>query len=123
VLEAIVFEHDHTTQDPMVMQDAIEQFGTLPMLAGSTEWSGIAPDGKPTGICWDWAITQDLQVRMVLRVSPRSNVRLIDSKGYDLPLSQNAQQMFEVVRSIPWQNSILDALQVSGASPGDRLHS
>ncbi len=123
VLEAIVFEHDHTTQDPMVMEDAHEQLGVLPVLAGSTEWSGTAPNGRPTGLSWDWALTQDLQVRLIMRVSPRSNVRLIDSKGYDLPHSQNAQQMFEVVRGIDWQNAVLDALQVSQSLPAGPLHS
>lgn len=98
-LRAIVFEHYCTLQDSAVLEG---EPGAADLRAGLTEWVGVA-GGRRISLGWDWQELDDGQALPLLTVAPRSNLMVIDTKGYDLPPEAVASHLWEVVRQIHWQ--------------------
>ena len=60
---------------------------------------------------WDWVVEADGEVRLLGVVPPRTNVQVIDRKGYDLPQAQAIPHLLDLIESLPWRTKVLQALQ------------
>ena len=107
---AIEFEHLHSAQDDAVLDDALQSHGEHTQWAGSTEWQGQGAD-PPVSLAWDWVVQADGEVRLLAIVPPRTNVQVIDRKGYDLPQAQAIPHLLDLIESLPWRTKVLQALQ------------
>ena len=101
-LRAIVFEHYCTLQDSGVLDD---EPAAADRRAGLTEWIGEAA-GRRVSLGWDWRELDDGQALPLLEVAPRSNLMVVDTKGYDLPPQAVASHLWEAVRQIHWQRFV-----------------
>jgi hypothetical protein len=106
----IEFEHLHSAHDDAVLDDALQTLGQPTQWAGSTEWQGQGAS-PPVSLAWDWVVQADGEVRLLGVVPPRTNVQVIDRKGYDLPESQAIPHLLELIESLPWRTKVLQALQ------------
>lgn len=100
-LMGIVFEHVHSAQDGAVMEDALKRHGKSAVQAGSTDWKGMAL-GRPVSIAWDWVKLSNGEVRMLDEVAPRTNILLIDVKGYDMAMAHSAPHLRALIDALPW---------------------
>lgn len=108
-LSAIEFEHLHSAHDEAVLDDALQTHGHQTRWAGSTEWQGQGAD--PVSLAWDWVVQADGEVRLLAVVPPRTNVQVIDRKGYDLPQAQAIPHLLDLIETLPWKTRVLQALQ------------
>lgn len=111
-VEQVAFAHVQSDEDAGVLQDARDQFGHEPRAAGFTEWGGQI-GGRHISLAWDWAADRDDRLWLIFRVRPRTNVRLICDKGYDLPLQPDTDGMllFSLIESIPWRFAVAASLR------------
>lgn len=96
-LSAIVFQHLHTVQDDLVLQDCAGPVRR----AGITEWQGLH-HGLLVSLGWDWVEMHDGLWRLDA-VPPRSNLRLLDALGYDLPAGEEAAALCVHIDGLAWQ--------------------
>ncbi len=104
-LANVKVEHLETFQDAAVLEDARPA-----PYAGSTEWHGHH-GGTVVSIAWDWSGADDGDVRIVQAVSPRTNLQLLDAKGYDLPEAEAAAVLWRYIECRPWQQHVRAALK------------
>lgn len=104
------FEHLHSAHDDAVLDDALQAHGRQTQWAGSTEWQGQGAN-PPVSLAWDWMVEADGEVRLLRVVPPRTNVQVIDRKGYDLPQAQAIPHLLDLIESLPWRTKVLQALQ------------
>lgn len=78
-------------------------------VAGITEWQGLE-QGYPISLGWDWMELQDGAVRPVMVIPPRTNIRLIDAKGYDVPEASAAPFLWALIASLPWSGFVSSVL-------------
>jgi hypothetical protein len=119
-LSEIEFEHLYSEQDAAVLDDAAPGHGTRTRWAGSTEWQGVGSSAA-VSLAWDWVVLTDGEVRVLSAVVPRTNVQVIDRKGYDLPESDAVPHLLDLIESLPWRDRVLQALQ-SDAGPTTPCH-
>jgi hypothetical protein len=119
-LETIALTHLCTMQDPAVLAD-ISDLGTSWRKAGITEWQGLQ-DGIAISLGWDWALLEDGSVRMLTVVPPRTNMLVLDAKGYDMPALQAACCFWDLIRTLPWQAEVATALRSEPAQALPRTH-
>jgi hypothetical protein len=79
-------------------------------VAGITEWHG-AEQGYPISLGWDWMELQDGDIRPVMVIPPRTNIRLIDAKGYDVPEASAAPFFWALIASLPWARFVSRSIQ------------
>lgn len=103
-LEQIVFDHLFTVQDDTILLDCEDAV----LRAGYTEWQGHSQGGL-VSLAWDWMELADGALKEVTAVAPRSNLRLVDAKGYDLPGAE-AAALWDVIRGHDWQAPARQAL-------------
>lgn len=86
---------------------------------GWTEWHGQV-DGKPSSLAWDWVEVAPGCLQVDRTVPPRTNMHVIDAKGYDLGLEVSDQALFGWIDGFPWQDAVAGALAAAfAASPND----
>jgi hypothetical protein len=105
----IEFEHLHSAHDAAVLDDALEAHGRHTLWAGSTEWH-CQDTAAPLSLAWDWVVQADGEVRLLHVVPPRTNLQVIDPKGYDLPQAQAIPHLVDLIESLPWRTKVLQAL-------------
>ena len=106
-LGQIVFEHLCTIQDDAVLADWPGEAAGL-RRAGYTEWQGRLGT-RPVSLAWDWVQLADGAFRALDTVAPRSNVRLVDRQGYDLP-PQDCQALWGAIAAIAWESAAAGGL-------------
>jgi hypothetical protein len=107
-LDTIVFVHLCTVQDPSVLQDTAWE-GRGPLRAGYTEWHGVR-NGTAVSLAWDWVELSDGALHAVTTVPPRSNLRLLDPKGYDLAPAAECEALWARIEALPWSDEALGGL-------------
>jgi Domain of unknown function (DUF4902) len=102
-LSGIEFQHLHTEQDATVLEDACD----LPhsVIAGTTEWVGNI-QGTMASIGWDWVQLHDGAVHALKQVAPRTNLQVIDPKGYDLSMKDTVAVLWSVIEALPWESEV-----------------
>jgi hypothetical protein len=109
-LSGFEFEHLHSAHDDAVLDDALQAHGRKSQWAGSTEW--LCQDASPpVSLAWDWVVQADGEVRLLHVVPPRTNVQVIDPKGYDLPHDEAMPHLLDLIESLPWRTKVLQALE------------
>lgn len=78
--------------------------------AGITEWQGLE-QGYHVSLGWDWMELQDGDIRPVMVIPPRTNIRLIDPKGYDISEASAAPFLWDLIARLPWQASVAGAIR------------
>lgn len=73
--------------------------------AGITEWNGVE-EGYPISLGWDWMELQDGDIRPVMVIAPRTNIRLIDAQGYDVAETSAAPFLWALITSLPWRGFV-----------------
>lgn len=124
-LDSLVLSHLFTVDDPAVLADA----GVGPaagVRGGYTEWQGTV-GGHVVSLAWDWIQLADGAFQILPAVSPRTNVRLLDSKGYDSAPAEESDALWQYVARIDWRTPAAEALVAGSAdmfpSPSwDALH-
>lgn len=110
----IEFEHLHSAHDEAVLDDALQTHGNDTQCAGSTEWHGQGAS-PAVSLAWDWVVQADGEIRLLSVVPPRTNVQVIDPKGYDLPQSQAVSHLLDLIETLPWRTKVLQALKAESA--------
>lgn len=110
VLLGLPLQHLHTEEDPSVLADAAAALGSRAAGAGFTEWAGQDAAGRSFSIGWDWALSNG-HLCMLGTVPPRSNVMLLDEKGYDLPQGESQRRLTALINELPWKRVVLQALR------------
>lgn len=100
-LGRIVFEHLCTIHDDAVLADWPGHPGAA-RRAGYTEWQGRA-GRQIVSLAWDWVQLADGGFRRLEYVAPRTNVRVIEPRGYDRP-PQDCGPLWEVIAALAWQD-------------------
>jgi hypothetical protein len=108
VLSGIEFQHLYTEQDAAVLEDAFDLPHAVNWIAGTTEWVGHI-QGALASIGWDWVQLNDGAVHALKLVAPRTNLQVIDPKGYDLSTEDAAAILWSVVEALPWQSEVASA--------------
>lgn len=97
-LADIDLSHLCTSYEADVLADAMEGCS-----AGTTEWTGRC-DGQVVSIAWDWVRLQDGAVKPLKVVGPRTNLQLLDAKGYDL--GGDAHPLWNLIESQDWRQHV-----------------
>lgn len=89
-----------------------------PTRAGSTEWHGEFA-GRPVSVGWEWIQKDGGGLQALMDVPPRTNLMIIDAKGYDLPESEFVDALWCFLRQLAWQaeavQDVAPELSVQGA--------
>lgn len=108
-LGSLRLAHSFTDQDPAVFHE-VRTLCLPARRAGITEWEGLG-EGHPLSLGWDWMELEDGQVRPVTSVGPRTNIMVIDGKGYDLPQPASAACLWALIATLPWQHAIAESFE------------
>jgi hypothetical protein len=114
--EGIVFEHGQSLQDADVLMDARQQYGPRVHRAVLTVWQA-RHEGRVLSLGWDWVGLEDERPFEFRLVSPRTNLKLVDARGYDLPAQIATTMLWELIGKLPWQDLVARA----GAEPSHEL--
>jgi hypothetical protein len=112
-LKALRLDHLCTVEDPSVFDDVPP--GARAVRTGVTEWQG-AIHGQAVSVAWDWYETPEGTLHLAHAVAPRTNLMLIDSKGYDAPHAAVEAAMCRFVSDFAWQHCARRDLGVRLAS-------
>ena len=99
-MATIVLEHAWTVQDGGVLEDEDSDACS----AGITEWQGTW-QGRVVSLGWDWRRLQDGAILPVECVAPRTNLMLIDDRGYDCHGRRDAA-LWQLVRQLRWEAEV-----------------
>lgn len=78
--------------------------------AGATEWMANFQD-KSLSIGWDWYLDDANQIHSMEVVAPRSNILIIDAKGYDCPAEESTAILLSFIKQqFFWQGVVLSEL-------------
>lgn len=102
----IVWEHLFTVEDPSVLGPT----QAAGVRAGFTEWQA-ACSGRTATLCWDWIALSDGALQVLPEVGPRTNLRLLDARGYDLDAATECDQLLTFIRSLDWAASAARCLR------------
>ena len=107
-LASLGLQHGLTTQDTAVLGD-VHRLRLPGRRAGMTEWEGVCR-GCPLSLGWDWAELEDGHIRPLTLVAPRTNIMLIDDRGYDMPDESSAALLWAFIATLAWQQPVARAL-------------
>lgn len=110
MLRKLALEHLCSEQDDQVSLDAMASGHPLTCCTGYTEWHG-AFQQQPVSLAWDWVLTHDGMVKEVTRSTPRTNLRLTDIHGYDMPDDATTAWLWQAIGRLPWSERVSQALQ------------
>jgi hypothetical protein len=112
-LKALRLDHLCTLEDPKVFDDVPP--GTRAVRTGVTEWHG-AIHGQAVTMAWDWYEGPEGTLHFARAVPPRSNLMLIDGKGYDAPHAAVEAAICRFVSEFAWQGCALRDLGVASGA-------
>lgn len=116
-LHRIPFQHICTVRDPAPRDGhALHARGTK--RTGYTEWQA-AWQGKVLSLGWDWI---EHGPRCVLRsdsVAPRSNLRLVDARGYDFRPDDEIHYLCHRIDTLPWRPAVAGAREDEPGLPAN----
>lgn len=115
-LAGLGLQHCLTVQDTAVLDD-VHRLRLPGRRAGVTEWEGVC-QGCPLSLGWDWAELEDGDIRAITLVAPRTNLMLIDEKGYDMADEPCAASLWAFIATLPWQLQVTRSLVHEPCSPG-----
>ena len=107
-LADLELQHSVSVQDTAVLVD-VHRLGLAGRRAGLTEWECLY-QGSPLSLGWDWAELADGDIRAITLVAPRTNIKLIDIKGYDMTDEAATACLWAFVASLSWQRSVAQSL-------------
>jgi hypothetical protein len=97
-------QHSASILEPSVLNE-VRHLCLPGRVAGITEWHGVE-QGYPISLGWDWMELQDGDIRPVMVIAPRTNIRLVDAKGYDVSEASAAPFLWALIASLPWQGFV-----------------
>ena len=104
-LDEILFELLYSSQEPDVLADAPYCAGSRAIDGGMTEWQG-QHGLRVVSLAWDWAMWPDGSIKPLTAVAPRSNICLLDAKGYDMPAKALNGHLFDLIQRLAWQEHL-----------------
>ena len=108
-LLSIVFEHVCSVQDASVLDETVHLHRSA-RGCGATEWQGRC-GGRLVSLGWDWLRLDDGALVPDLSSPPRSNILLIDSRGYDMDLPDSDLGLWQLIQGLGWQEQAAVALE------------
>lgn len=112
-LDCLVLSHLYTVDDPAVLADAAVG-SAAGVRGGYTEWQGTV-GSRVVSLAWDWIQLADGALQALPAVSPRTNVRLLDAKGYDSAPAEESNAWWEYLARIDWRAPAAAALVAGSA--------
>jgi hypothetical protein len=107
-LADLELQHSVSVQDTAALAD-VYRIGLAGRRAGLTEWEGLY-QGSALSLGWDWAELEDGDIRAITLVAPRTNIQLIDIKGYDMTDESATACLWAFIATLPWQQSVAQSL-------------
>jgi len=104
-LRALRLHHSSSVEDPSVLADYPHA-----CRAGVTEWVGSV-GSLSVSMGWDWCQMADGALLHLGVVAPRANVKLLDTKGYDMDPQQELHVLNEFIEHSKWQQCVRAALE------------
>jgi len=120
ILSKLHYEHISTAQDSDIYADAIDIHGLNVSAAGYTEWKAewkAVNHGALISLAWDWFVHTDRNPRILSITPPRTNLRLIETKGYDMNDAATNEQLFQIIESLGWQAHVRSLLRDRSHTP------
>jgi|SRR5947207_2330294 len=111
VLASRDFKHVMSARDEDVLTELLEC--CVPVsLAGWTEW--VSTTEPVVSLSWDWCVEPNSQ-RLLRIEDVRSNLMLVDRRGYDVGMSRTARIVGMWLAVFDWQAIVREAvLQANG---------
>mgnify|MGYP001422003523 CR=1 FL=1 len=106
-LDALVLSHLATIEAVDILNES-RACGFAAGRAGTTEWHGSC-QGKAISIAWDWLQLSDGQLRSLALTPPRTNLRVLDKRGYDDVADEEAL-LWRLVERLQWRAAVGSAL-------------
>lgn len=106
-LGAVRLAHSFTVEDPGVFHE-VRMLCLPARRAGITEWEGVL-EGHPLSLGWDWMELDDGEIRPVMVLAPRTNIMVIDRRGYDIPEPSSAAFLWNFIATLPWKQAVADS--------------
>ena len=107
-LGVVQLQHSCTEPDAGALEGA-RKLGIPARDAGITEWSGMH-EAHPLSLGWDWVQLGDGAVQPLMIVAPRTNLRLVDPKGYDIGDASGVPFLWEFIATLDWREAVARAL-------------
>jgi hypothetical protein len=79
---------------------------------GQTIWAECTLEHE-AGVAWDWVQICDGVIAMADPMSVVTNLRLVGDRGQVLTAREAALFLSRLVQQLPWQDEVLNALQVA----------
>jgi len=105
-LISIVFEHLCSVQEGSICADSHSTVGAS---CGITEWQGSF-GCHAISLSWDWKLGPKGEVSLLRDVAPRTNLKIVDAKGYDVADEEAAPHLWARIGGLHWQSAVRDAL-------------
>ena len=100
----VQWQHSFSFADPSMLAESPWDS----VAAGSTEWTGIF-NGQMISVGWDFFVSSDGHVFPLQGVPPRSNIRLLDVKGYDQDDEATSVAIWTWLRDEFWHEAAKEA--------------
>ena len=101
-------QHSVSVQDTAVLVD-VHRLGLAGRRAGFTEWESLY-QGSLLSLGWDWAELEQGDLRAITLVAPRTNIKLIDIKGYDMADECATACLWAFIATLSWQRPVAQSL-------------
>lgn len=109
-LDRLALTHLCTVMDPSVLEDA---HALQPRCAGWTEWTADH-QGRAVSLAWDWVELADGAIQALPRVPPRTNLQVVDGKGYDLTGKAHEQALMARLAALRWSSAVRTGVMHAG---------
>lgn len=106
-LRHLALRHRASELDASVLDGTLTDSAAL--RAGWTEWDAVI-DGRVASLAWDWVELSDGHIRLCTNTLPRTNLQLIDAKGYDLSMDHADSLMRDWLGTLGWWREVAAAL-------------
>lgn len=109
-LTELLWQHSLSYVDDEVLRHCnIPALAMSQCLAGGTEWISVF-ENKLISLGWDWIRSHDGSFSLVIANAPRSNLCLIDEKGYDMSPTETDERLTGFLSTFNWQECVSQAI-------------
>lgn len=107
-LQPIRFEHLFSYRDPALLAELLA-LGMPARLAGFTEWTSVSTPA--VSLAWGWYVASRSRAVLLAPDGVRSNLMLIDARGYDLGPKRTSELLHAWLHSLPWRSDVAVAIR------------
>lgn len=109
-LSTVHLLHAHSGRDDTVLAPASAYASPDQGLQGGfTEWEGLY-GGAALTLGWDWVMHNDGYICALREVSPRTNLLVLLTGGYDPSPQESERALWAYIDTLPWQKQVIQGI-------------